>query len=291
MIVASHIPPTRRPSATSATTMRYRYLATSAQKRADARKKKEKDKRADVAKNVTAPATFSSDFDDECAVYISSLIERFPITLKRTSNMGMGLFASQDIEIGSEVIFESPAFDVTQSLVDQLENSVNGTETDSPLIFGTHSLTVAAMVGETLASTQDPCKPSEYLPIRCLWSIPKTSLSVELAFQLIGDAFQLPSSIWTKEECMLLHNKVATNMIGQELYIASSMFNHNCDSNVAWSPWEPLKQMIAVKPIRKGEQLFVSYCNERDPVKRRTHLFEQFGFHCTCAVCSEADLV
>eukprot|EP00977_Amphora_coffeiformis_P006258 scaffold1341_cov178-Amphora_coffeaeformis.AAC.35 len=237
LIVARHTPLSRNPlGAASAAAVSYRCFAASAQKRAAARKKKEvvvqNEKPADAAKTVT----LSSDFDDDCAVYISNLLGRFPVIRKGTPDFGLGLFASRDIQMGSEVIFGSPAFVVTQRLVDRLEDAVDRINTRAPLHFGSNSFTVAAMVEETLASVQYPCKPSEYLPIRCLGSIPKSSMSVELAFQLIGESFQLPSTVWTKEECLLLHNKVATNKVDQELYIATSMFNHNCDFNVAWSP-------------------------------------------------------
>jgi hypothetical protein len=260
--------------------------------------KEEEEKLADpivahtTTKTVTAPATFSSDFDDRCAVYISSLLERFPVTLKRTPDFGMGLFASRDIEPmtrGSEVNFENPAFALTQSIADRMEAAIDDDSiTTGPVVLGSNSWTVAAMVEETLASTQYPCKPSDYLPIRCLGSIPKKSMSVETAFQLIRNAYQLPSSVWTEEECLLLHNKVATNKIVEELYIAASMFNHSCEFNVAWSPSEPLRRLVAVKPIQKGEQLFISYSDEIDPVKRHAYLFEQFGFYCTCPVCKKA---
>ena len=125
-----------------------------------------------------------------------------------TPDSGMGLFASRDITKNTEVNFENPVFTCTQRMIEQSFINV-----DTPTPFSTNSMTVLAMVDETLSSAQYPCKPSEYIPIRCLGSIPQKHQTVETAFQLIGDAYQLPSSVWTEEECLILHESLQTRSI------------------------------------------------------------------------------
>lgn len=160
-------------------------------------------------RSVDAPKPLSTDFDEECEAYVSNLIQSFPIRVQ-PCEYGMGLFAKHHIAKHSVVLVEDPSFAVSRSIVEKLASSVLDPATTLRKL-GSSSYTVAAMVDEALASTQYPRKISEYLPIRCLGSIEKDSATVDLAFSMIGEAYQLPSSVWTIEECNLLHKKVATN--------------------------------------------------------------------------------
>jgi hypothetical protein len=47
----------------------------------------------------------------------------------------------------------------------------------------------------------------------------------------------------------------------------------------------------AIRPIAKGEQIFITYLNEfRTRSDRRTELLEKYSFHCTCVCCSLPEL-
>jgi SET domain len=243
--------------------------------------------------NNTNQRIFVSDFDGDCALFISRLLEKFPVTLKYTDQYGMGLFASRDVRPGAEVLFENPAFPLTPNVMKKLEQAV---AVASPGVEITaDSLAVAAMVDQVVSSTQYPCRPSAYLPIRCLGSVPGQPHDLlEEAFSLIGKAYNLPETIWTREECRLLHDKVTTNMytmVDTELYIAVSMINHSCDPNVGWSSADPLRSLVASRSIGKDQQLFYNYGSDlADHAERHAFLLDAFGFCCTCSVCRTAGL-
>ena len=227
------------------------------------------------------PVALSTDFDEECEAYISSLIEPYPVVLKRCE-YGMGLYAAQNIQKGSTVLEEDPSFSLTQNIVDRLESVIE----DSAGHLAGSSLLVAGMVQYAVDSPEYPCKISDMLPLRCLGSIPKEkSAIVDLAFLLIGEAYQLPSSLWTKEECQLLHDKAATNMFEVNLYIATSMFNHSCRGNVGWFRSGPDRRLVAARPIQEGEELFYPYIQEPDPFKRRAKLLGSALSYHTINVC------
>lgn len=79
--------------------------------------------------------TFASDFDDECTVYISNLLQQCPVTLEQMSDIFMEFFASCNIPIKTEVSLENPSITMTKSITDWL-NAVDVTDGVSPqLIF------------------------------------------------------------------------------------------------------------------------------------------------------------
>jgi hypothetical protein len=74
-----------------------------------------------------------------------------------------------------------------------------------------------------------------------------------------------------------------------------TFFNHSCDPNVARVPiFDNKTAFVVMKPIKKGEQLFISYnssftsllsiYNEPSTEKRRQEL-QRFGFKCSCFAC------
>ena len=69
-----------------------------------------------------------------------------------------------------------------------------------------------------------------------------------------------------------------TNSIDGSQYIAASMFNHSCDNNIAWSPSDPTKTLLATRPIVAGEEIYYNYGPKED-------LKEYFGFDCQCPAC------
>lgn len=73
-----------------------------------------------------------------------------------------------------------------------------------------------------------------------------------------------------------------------------SLFNHACAPNVFNSSASNREVCITMRPIQKGQQLFVKYlCGERTTVQRQYLLMESWGFRCKCdkcvPVCTTAD--
>ena len=62
--------------------------------------------------------------------------------------------------------------------------------------------------------------------------------------------------------------------------------NHSCNPN-AVAVWDGLElQLRSLRPIRRGEEVFISYIDPTQPYSRRQHeLDEKFYFECNCSKC------
>ncbi|KAG4076077.1 hypothetical protein HA402_011423 [Bradysia odoriphaga] len=86
-----------------------------------------------------------------------------------------------------------------------------------------------------------------------------------------------------------------SNDYEQSVRLVSSYFNHSCCPNVANFRKDNLSVCITVLPVRKGEQLFISYVDEDDDeynteINRQQFLLRNFGFRCTCPICENGIL-
>jgi SET and MYND domain-containing protein len=76
--------------------------------------------------------------------------------------------------------------------------------------------------------------------------------------------------------------------IGLYLHPYAALINHSCNYNsvVGFDGDELI--IKAVRPIQKGEQIFISYIDTTNPVKlRRTELHDRYFFTCHCANCEK----
>ena len=76
---------------------------------------------------------------------------------------------------------------------------------------------------------------------------------------------------------------------GTGIYAFASSFGHSCSPNVeqCWDSEANCAIFVATKRIKRGEQLTVAYSNVLcDTRTRRIRVMEEFGFHCTCHLCS-----
>lgn len=74
--------------------------------------------------------------------------------------------------------------------------------------------------------------------------------------------------------------------IGVYLHPFAALINHSCDYNsiVVFDGEEVFVK--AVRPIKKGEQIFISYIDATNPCDiRRKELMERYFFHCQCSKC------
>lgn len=76
--------------------------------------------------------------------------------------------------------------------------------------------------------------------------------------------------------------------------LMASYFNHSCEPNIVTFAHDDLHVAVAVRPIKQGEQLFVSYLGTevyQTIESRQTKIFKHYGFKCTCELCkSQATL-
>lgn len=69
------------------------------------------------------------------------------------------------------------------------------------------------------------------------------------------------------------------------MYAASSLFNHSCAPNL-FNSYADDQVCTTIRPIKKGEQLFISYLNNDQPTSTRSDILrERFGFDCKCDKC------
>ncbi|CAG8761490.1 25969_t:CDS:1 [Racocetra persica] len=109
--------------------------------------------------------------------------------------------------------------------------------------------------------------------------------------------------------------KLQVNSFGRDglacLYKFMSFINHSCVPNTYIDPYvsqnymqnigekdesseEEIKEnninLVSLRKIQKGEQVFISYCNETlNKEDRAIHLIPAYGFECTCEKCRNED--
>lgn len=72
---------------------------------------------------------------------------------------------------------------------------------------------------------------------------------------------------------------------GCALYGFPSFFNHSCVPNAFWSVRGNKLEIICVKKIAKGEEIFVSYIDSSLDYKARKNALFMYGFECKCSRC------
>jgi hypothetical protein len=62
--------------------------------------------------------------------------------------------------------------------------------------------------------------------------------------------------------------------------------NHSCEPNASILFDQPRLMMRSLSPIKKGEEVFISYIDNTDPFYRRqTQLKQRYNFECQCSKC------
>ena len=84
---------------------------------------------------------------------------------------------------------------------------------------------------------------------------------------------------------------------GTAFFRAQSLMNHSCDPNSAArkgdADADDSAMLYALRPIQPGEELTISYIEERDedgqllPAEERRGLLRDYGFECGCPLCVE----
>ncbi|KAK0391814.1 hypothetical protein NLU13_1313 [Sarocladium strictum] len=72
------------------------------------------------------------------------------------------------------------------------------------------------------------------------------------------------------------------------VYPTICLFNHSCRPNCqhAWNDEEGVETVYVIRPVRKGEELCVSYEVSGPSMDRKAMLEEAFAFKCACEACS-----
>lgn len=98
------------------------------------------------------------------------------------------------------------------------------------------------------------------------------------------------------EHVLIISNISFHGSLGNELTsvtaaCVSSFFNHNCEPNVFNTSTGNHEVYITVAPIKKGQQLFISYLSDqRTTEERQSWLWNQWNFICKCNKCAPSKL-
>lgn len=168
-----------------------------------------------------------------------------------------------------------------------------------------------AFVAKTLSerATQIPNAAndvrSKYALFLSLQPSPPAKLDIETAYKVFTGLLQVKyvkTMFKSKQSQRFLMHLIAehyliisNNSYGGPLSGASSigttalvmsLFNHNCAPNVFNSTMGNKEVCITMRPIKKGQQLFVKYlCGDRTTRQRQEMLLKQWGFICKCDKC------
>ncbi|CCK72870.1 S-adenosylmethionine-dependent methyltransferase KNAG_0M00170 [Huiozyma naganishii CBS 8797] len=106
-------------------------------------------------------------------------------------------------------------------------------------------------------------------------------------YQLFIDTFPSLKEEVDYERFLEYIGRFNLNAIAEQLYYIPSFINHNCEPNVRFEKDSRLHiNFYARKDIKKGEQIFMTYCNPLHEVNlRRRELRVNYGFLCFCDRC------
>ncbi|KAJ6557236.1 hypothetical protein DFH09DRAFT_922936, partial [Mycena vulgaris] len=175
-----------------------------------------------------------------------------PFAVVDLPRKGKGLVATRDIDQGELVIQESPLFVVPKSI------------SESPAAF------ISRMLQSVSPADRDAFLNLSYV------NFPEGLDPDTHPDEVSLEKFQT--------------NAVATGD-GVGIFPRMARLNHGCSSafNVVYT-WRQREQALfvhALKNIRKGQELLTTYTDtKRTKKERREFLSQQYGFRCTCAVCS-----
>ncbi|KAJ7695703.1 hypothetical protein B0H17DRAFT_930323 [Mycena rosella] len=175
-----------------------------------------------------------------------------PFVVADLPGKGKGLVAIRDIQQGELVIQESPLFIVPKSI----------SESPSALIS------------------------------RLLQNVSSADRDAFLNLSYVHFPEGLDPATHPEEVALAIFqtNAVAAGD-GVGIFPRMARLNHGCSSafNVVYT-WRQREQALfvhALKNIRKGQELLTTYTDtKRTRKERRSFLEQQYGFRCTCAVCS-----
>ena len=69
------------------------------------------------------------------------------------------------------------------------------------------------------------------------------------------------------------------------LFHIMALVNHSCVKNCSHQVIGDYMFLMAIRDIKEGEELFISYIDPLSPLEMRKALFKNFEFECKCEMC------
>ncbi|KAJ7043859.1 hypothetical protein C8F04DRAFT_1070678 [Mycena alexandri] len=205
---------------------------------------------------VAGLAFFISTSTDPSIPEINGLQQAPPFVVRDIPGKGKGVVATRDIKQGELLIQEPPLFVVPKSI------------SESP----------AALISRLLNNVTQANRDA-------FWSLSYVNFPEGLDPETHPEEVAL---------AIFQTNAVSANNDGVGIFPRMARLNHGCASafNVVYS-WRKREQQIfihALRDIQRGQELLTTYTEtKRTRNERREFLSQQYGFMCTCAVCSLDD--
>ena len=202
---------------------------------------------------------------------------------RRATQYGLGLFADEDIALGSLILAENPiAFVYDSELLSNSWSKDDGSDS--------WGLSLAVCRSGVLSETLN-LHPRD--PVRGL-QCPTLPESLRASFNMSDEELALLltrvslNSFGTGSFPEFLNTKISDS--GTGLYPTAALLDHSCVPNVFRYSLDKTLVMRAARDIQKNEQLFISYIpNESlNEVKEvRAGIIRHRDFECSCAGCRE----
>ncbi|KAL0579217.1 hypothetical protein V5O48_002779 [Marasmius crinis-equi] len=222
-----------------------------------------------LQQNQNMPAVFSKLFKTEAVeesdLYdLRMLTDRTMFDVVDMEGKGKGLIAVRDIKQGELVIQEKPILtvpdeDIPESLLSPILQNLTAGQTKALL---------------SLSYTRLKAAKDETVNLN-----PKT--------QTLHERYLLAEGIIVNNGVGIMHD--GQRRLG--VFPRMARLNHACASAYnlayAWRVDEEELRVYALKDIRQGDELLISYIDSRRPREERIQKLQQaYGFACTCPTCS-----
>ena len=155
-----------------------------------------------------------------------------------------------------------------RAVLRMLHLAANGSSRDALMEMTSHMNDITVRGGQS----------AEYLMVfsKGIHEYSGTSFGMEYVQNFLAIVLTNSLTIWT----------AAMDPLGIAVDPLAAKANHSCDPN-AFIVWDGVElHFRSLKPIKKGEEVFISYIDPTQPYSRRQHeLDEKWYFKCKCSKC------
>ncbi|KAF2644115.1 SET domain-containing protein [Massarina eburnea CBS 473.64] len=188
--------------------------------------------------------------------------------IRAITKKGYGCFALRDLERGTRILADAPLLIIPIALYmkEDVEKAYEKLSQEEKNIF----LTLASAHG------QDPRDWPNKIHARVS---PREKLRVQQQHDSrVGKEATLLSIFQTN--CMEWNN-------GAAVFPHASRFNHSCspNANFSWNPAIGKETIHIINPVKKGEEITLSYCKMSHEKTLRAWELKHYGFKCDCEAC------
>ncbi|RDB28333.1 SET domain-containing protein 5 [Hypsizygus marmoreus] len=205
--------------------------------------------------------------------YFPSHVPKPPMPRHRihaTSAMGLGFFATCDLRMGDLIFAERPLVVMPHALAVPVDNS-------TPL--EQRPLAVAMGYERVLEQLVQKMIPENWAALKALANVHKADETGPIFGIVKTNAFDI-----------FLNAEEASDAIPYSaVFDKISRINHGCIPNaeLKFDIHSFSYSLRPVRDIKKGEQIFVSYCDTNEGTAARRQALTPYGFVCSCPRCTD----